>query len=77
MNISIKELSTMRTSLEKEYEKMEREINSLLVEGNNEAAEKLIKKQDIVDMKIDLVDRIIKNLNETPKLYEKLIELSN
>ncbi len=67
----------MRTSLEKEYEKMEREINSLLVEGNNEAADKLIKKQDIVDMKIDLVDRIIKNLQETPKLYEKLIELSN
>jgi flagellar biosynthesis/type III secretory pathway protein FliH len=77
VNISIKELSTMRTSLEKEYEKMEREINSLLVEGNNEAADKLIKKQDIVDMKIDLVDRIIKNLQETPKLYEKLIELSN
>ncbi len=67
----------MRTSLEKEYEKMERVINSLLVEGNNEAANKLIKKQDIVDMKIDLVDRIIKNLQETPKLYEKLIELSN
>ena len=67
----------MRNSLEKEYEKMEREINSLLVEGNNEAADKLIKKQDIVDMKIDLVDRIIKNLQETPKLYEKLIELSN
>ncbi len=67
----------MRTSLEKEYEKMEREINSLLVEGNNEAADKLIKKQDIIDMKIDLVNKIIKNLQETPKLYEKLIELSN
>ena len=67
----------MRTSLEKEYEKMEREINSLLVEGNNEAADKLIKKQDIIDMKIDLVNKIIKNLQETPKLYEKLIELSD
>jgi hypothetical protein len=67
----------MRISLEKEYEKMEREINSLLVEGNNEAADKLIKKQDIIDMKIDLVNKIIKNLQETPKLYEKLIELSN
>ena len=67
----------MRTSLEKEYEKMEREINSLLVEGNNESADKLIKKQDIIDMKIDLVNKIIKNLQETPKLYEKLIELSD
>ncbi len=77
MNISIKELSTMRSSLEKDYDKLEREINSLFTDGEKENAEKLINKQDIIDKKIDLIDRIIKNLNETPKLYEELIDLSN
>lgn len=77
MNISIKELSAMRSSLEKDYDKLEREINSLYSDGEKENAEKLINKQDIIDRKIDLIDRIIKNLNETPKLYEELIDLSN
>ena len=77
VNISIKELSTMRSSLEKDYDKLEREINSLFTDGDKENAEKLINKQDIIDKKIDLIDRIIKNLNETPKLYEELIDLSN
>lgn len=77
VNISIKELSAMRSSLEKDYDKLEREINSLYSDGEKENAEKLINKQDIIDRKIDLIDRIIKNLNETPKLYEELIDLSN
>ena len=77
VNISIKELSAMRSSLEKDYDKLEREITSLYSDGEKENAEKLINKQDIIDRKIDLIDRIIKNLNETPKLYEELIDLSN
>ena len=77
MNISIKELTTMRANLEKEYDKLEKSINDLIVNGRSNETEELIKKQDELDVRIDLIDRILFNLNETPKLYEKLIELSN
>jgi hypothetical protein len=77
MNISIKELTTMRANLEKEYEKLEKNINNLIVNGKSNETEELVKKQDALDERIDLIDRILFNLEETPKLYEKLIELSN
>ena len=75
MNISIKELSSMRSTLESEYEKIEKEILSFIKKGKN--ADDLIKQQDNLDTIIDLIDRIISNLKETPKLYEQLIDLTD
>lgn len=75
MNISIKELNSMRSSLEKEYEKLEKEIVTRLKKEQD--VSKLIENQDNLDTRIDLIDRIIANLNETPKLYEKLIDLTD
>ena len=46
MNISIKELTTMRANLEKEYEKLEKNINNLIVNGKSNETEELVKKQD-------------------------------
>ncbi len=75
MNISIKELTTMRSSLEKEYDKLEKEIHALYKDNKQNEAESIILKQDKVDYKIDLIDRIITNLENTPKLYEEYIDL--
>ena len=77
MNISVKELNEKRTSLENEYEKIEKDITNSIKKGKKEITEELISKQDSIDEQIDLIDRIINNLNETPKLYEKLLELTN
>ena len=77
MNISVKELNEKRTSLENEYEKIEKDITNSIKKEKKEITEELISKQDSIDEQIDLIDRIINNLNETPKLYEKLLELTN
>ena len=35
---------------------------------------KLEEKQDMIDEQIDIIDRIILYVNETPNLYKKLLE---
>ena len=76
MNIDIKELEKTRTSLENRYDALEKHITSNYEKGNNQEALKLEKEQELIDEQLDLVDEIINNLENTPKLFTKILELN-
>ena len=76
MNIDIKELEKTRTSLENRYDALEKHITSNYEKGNNQDALKLEKEQELIDEQLDLVDEIINNLENTPKLFTKFLELN-
>lgn len=71
--MTIKELTTMRTKLEEEYDKLEKEINSYSLE-NVEKINELVSSQDIIDSKIDTIDEILLYLDRIKKLEKELEE---
>ncbi len=73
--MDLKELNSMRTSLENRYDALEKHITSFYEKGNNKEAIKLENEQELIDKQLDLCDEIINNLENTPKLYEELMEL--
>lgn len=76
MNINIKELEVMRDKLEIQYNRLEKEISKLYVDNDQDEALEKEQIQDIVDQQIDLIDLIIKNLENTPKMYEELMKIN-
>ncbi len=76
MNINIKELEVMRDKLEIQYNRLEKEISKLYIDNDQDEALEKEQIQDIVDQQIDLIDLIIKNLENTPKMYEELMKIN-
>lgn len=74
MNIDIKKLKGLRTSLENDYNKVEEDIN-LFLEKEQDTSD-LIKKQDMIDEQLDLIDMILNNMEETPKMHKELMSIN-
>lgn len=76
MNISVDSLNAMRSNLEMSYNCLEKEINSLYANNKEDVASDKIKAQDLIDKQLTLVDQIIHNLENTPKLYSELMKIN-
>lgn len=74
MNIDIKKLKGLRTSLENDYNKVEEDIN-LFLEKEQDTSD-LIRKQDMIDEQLDLIDMILNNMEETPKMHKELMSIN-
>ena len=73
MNIDIEELYESRSSLEKRYSDIENEIYSSL--DSKERVKKLEEEEKLIEEQLTLLDQIIHNLLNTPKLYRKFNKL--
>lgn len=76
VNISIEKLNVMRSDLEKQYNNLDMKINSLYAEKKEDVAVDKIKAQDLIDKQLALLDTIIRNLENTPKLYSELMDIN-
>lgn len=76
MNISIEKLNAMRSNLEKQYNDLDDKINSLYAKKKEDIAVEKIKIQDLIDKQLALLDTIIQNLENTPKLYSELMDIN-
>lgn len=76
MNIDNNNLSVMRNELEKEYLNLENKINKLRTSKKEDVASEYEMVQDLIDEQISLLDTIIFNLENTPKLYNQLLGLN-
>lgn len=76
VNISIEKLNVMRSDLEKQYNDLDMKINSLYAEKKEDVAVDKIKAQDLIDKQLALLDTIIRNLENTPKLYSELMDIN-
>jgi hypothetical protein len=76
VNISVDSLKSMRSSLELQYNDLETEINFLYSSKKDDIALEKIKAQDLVDKQLVLLDNIIFNLENIPKLYDELLRLN-
>lgn len=77
MNISVDFLLSLRKKLDNDYDEIESKINKMYTKNKSDNVQDLIKKQDLVDMQLDLIDSIIYNLENTPKLYNKLVNIND
>lgn len=77
MNIDSNSLSVMRSELDKEYLKIEGKINKLRSIDKIDVALEYEMIQDLIDEQLDLLDLIIKSLEDTPRLYNQLMALNN
>lgn len=76
VNISIEKLNAMRSNLEKQYNDLDNKINSLYAKKKEDIAVEKIKIQDLIDKQLALLDTIIHNLENTPKLYSELMDIN-
>lgn len=78
MNIDIKELEQKRDTLENKYTEIEDTICNWLMKNEDYSKEikELEEEQQLIDQQIDLLDRIIDNLNSTPILYEEFNKIN-
>lgn len=76
VNISIEKLNAMRSNLEKQYNDLDDKINSLYAKKKEDVAVEKIKIQDLIDKQLALLDTIIHNLENTPKLYSELMDIN-
>lgn len=76
MNISVDNLSAMRSNLEMQYNDLESEINTLYSEKKDDVALEKVKVQDLIDKQLVLLDDIIFNLENIPKKYDEFIKLN-
>lgn len=78
MNIDIKELEQKRDTLENKYTEIEDIICEWLMkdEDYSKKINELEEQQHLIDQQIDLLDRIIDNLNSTPILYEEFNKIN-
>lgn len=76
MNISVDNLSAMRSNLEMQYNDLESEINILYSEKKDDVALEKVKVQDLIDKQLVLLDDIIFNLENIPKKYDEFIKLN-
>lgn len=76
MNISVDNLSAMRSNLEMQYNDLESEINTLYSKKKDDVALEKIKVQDLIDKQLVLLDDIIFNLENIPKKYDEFIKLN-
>ncbi len=74
MNIDINLLYESRTSLEKRYSDIENEIYSSL--DSKEKVKKLEIEEKLIEEQLNLLDQIIHNLLNTPKLYRRYCKLN-
>ena len=73
MDLNLDELYNYRNSLEKRYSKLEDEIYS---SKNKYLIESKEKEEEIIEEQLNLLDQIIHNLIDTPKLYRRFIKLN-
>ena len=77
MDINMEELVTYRQQLESEYDKLEKEISKLYAESDLKHAQEKENIQNLVDEQLDLIDLIISNLENTPKMYKELLKIED
>lgn len=73
MDLNLDELYNYRNSLEKRYSELEDEIYS---SKNKYLIESKEKEEEIIEEQLNLLDQIIHNLIDTPKLYRRFIKLN-
>ncbi len=76
MNISVEGLKAMRSSLEMQYYSLETEINLLYSKKKEDLVPEKVATQDLIDKQLTLLDNIICNLENTPKLYSELMQIN-
>lgn len=76
MNICIRDLEVLRSQLEDVYDQLEKDIHKLYVSNKEKDALLKEKVQTLIDRQITYIDGIISNLLNTPRMYEKLMELN-
>ena len=76
VNINIDNLKSMRLSLENQYNNLEYEISDLYFKQKDDIALEKVKIQDLIDKQLTLLDRIISNLENTPRMYSELINMN-
>ncbi len=74
MNLDIKLLSKSREDLEKRYAMIEDEIYS--PSNSKDRIEQLEKEEMMIEEQLNLLDQIIHNILNTPKLYRRFIKLN-
>ncbi|MBQ8659608.1 MAG: hypothetical protein IJ475_02055 [Bacilli bacterium] len=73
---NINEFEKIRTSLENEYNLLETKISSFYENDKVSDALKLEHTLNLIDDQLDLLDEIISNLRNTPKLVERFNDLN-
>lgn len=76
LNIDNNNLSVMRSELDKEYIRLENKINKLRASRKEDVASEYEMIQDLIDEQLALLDTIIFNLENTPKLYNQFLGLN-
>ncbi len=76
MNISKESLNALKIKLEKDYDKLEKEIVKLSSCDKKEEIDKKVQLQMMIDEQLDYIDNIINYLDKVPRLYEKLLRTS-
>lgn len=76
MMSNINEFEKIRTSLENEYNLLETKISSFYENDKVSDALKLEHTLNLIDDQLDLLDEIISNLRNTPKLVERFNDLN-
>lgn len=76
MNISVEKLNSIRRKLESDYQKIEEEINDICLKKKNCPIDSKIELQDLIDKQLDLLDILIYDLENIPKLYDKFVALN-
>ena len=76
VNISVEKLNSIRRKLESDYQKIEEEINDICLKKKNCPIDSKIELQDLIDKQLDLLDILIYDLENIPKLYDKFVALN-
>jgi hypothetical protein len=76
VNISVEKLNSIRRKLESDYQKIEEEINDICLKKKNCPIDSKIELQDLIDKQLDLLDTLIYDLENIPKLYDKFVALN-
>ena len=73
-NIKIEELEKIKNELEVKYEIIEKKLLKMNSKLTLEEISDLEVKQDLIDEQIDIIEKIVLYVTETPNLYNKLLE---
>lgn len=73
-NIKVEELEKIKNELEIKYEKIEKKLLKMNSKMSLDEINSLEDKQDLIEQQIDIIDKIILYVTETPNLYKKLLD---
>ena len=74
MAVTMNSLKDLKKELEEEYYNLEKDISKLKIK--NKSTEEKKKIQSLIEQQLTLLEQILENLVETPKLYTKFNKLN-